>query len=623
MDVVVVGAGIVGFVNALQLAKRGLKVTLIDNYAGQKRSYKVGESLLMFSSMMLRTVAGLDEFLNESFPKQGVWFTYGMEGKTSFDEASEVCLNSKATKKMWATYKNPLLARCILEDCQIVRPEAEDKLAEQARRHPNITFMDTSMVKDVHINPDGRHRVDWECKASGAKGTITALWVVDCSGRRRLLAKKYKHCAEESVLADGFETTAVWGQFDGITDDMFARFAHTWPDGEDRETRRDLNTLHLWGDGYWIWVIRLAKNRISVGATFDKRVTPPGDGPKDWFWDIMRRYPLFDGMLREDNMLELRTFKHVQHLTDTFISDKRYGMVGDAASIIDAYYSQGMSLAYVTSWHLANVIQKDVLEGHLDKPYIERVNDAHWGDWLMLRNMVVSKYTTAAKDGRFFFLSHILDLVIFSGALPKQVKFSQWLVGTGGEPEKETPALKAFRDYLEKNLFYTRGWPWKLVTPSRAAALQRHLQEKLGERARWRVEHGVAVGAIRALLRPYVAGPPKVWRMPFSRNKWLDISPSGIETPKHLLLTGENDSLTGLEIAAGINAVLFSLLYGYDALDTSVAKILVRLGLAGRKEAAQQEARKSEQSGSVPVAAASGVRLVVDDDDEPMWQFGT
>ncbi|RBA73398.1 hypothetical protein BRO17_07795 [Xanthomonas oryzae pv. oryzae] len=41
------------------------------------------------------------------------------------------------------------------------------------------------------------------------------------------------------------------------------------------QTPRDLYTVHLWGRGYWIWVIRLSQDRISVGATFDQRSPPP------------------------------------------------------------------------------------------------------------------------------------------------------------------------------------------------------------------------------------------------------------------------------------------------------------------------------------------------------------
>src|SRR3954470_19866594 len=86
-DVCVMGAGIVGLHNALQYARRGFKVVLVDEMTERgMAAYKVGESLLIFSNAFLRTIGELDKELNESFEKKGVWFTYGLEGKDKFDE---------------------------------------------------------------------------------------------------------------------------------------------------------------------------------------------------------------------------------------------------------------------------------------------------------------------------------------------------------------------------------------------------------------------------------------------------------------------------------------------------------------------------------------------------------
>src|SRR5262245_38681321 len=94
-EVAIIGAGILGLTNALAFAKRGMKVALIDDIVNQKRSFKVGESLLIFSNPFLRAIGGLDDFIHGSFPKDGVWFNYGMEGKESFDDVTEWAFQSK------------------------------------------------------------------------------------------------------------------------------------------------------------------------------------------------------------------------------------------------------------------------------------------------------------------------------------------------------------------------------------------------------------------------------------------------------------------------------------------------------------------------------------------------
>src|ERR1700759_405929 len=73
-DIAVVGAGIVGLHNALQYARRGYSVILLDEQGeAQTGDYKVGESLLIFSNAFLRTIGGLEKELSGSFVKQGFW----------------------------------------------------------------------------------------------------------------------------------------------------------------------------------------------------------------------------------------------------------------------------------------------------------------------------------------------------------------------------------------------------------------------------------------------------------------------------------------------------------------------------------------------------------------------
>nr|ALD83700.1 FAD dependent halogenase [Sorangium cellulosum] len=606
-EVVVIGAGIVGVHSAIQFAKRGLKVVLIDNIVGQKKSFKVGESLLVFSNMFLRTISELDEFNQKCFPKHGVWFTYGMEGTTSFEEKAEWALESTLPQAMRDAFANKALLRAMADDVQIVRPEAEELMQQTARAHPNITFLDTAKVTNVVIaEGGGPHEVTWECKATQRTGVVRTTWLIDCSGRNRLLAKKLKHAAEDVELNDGFKTTAVWGQFSGIKDEMFGEnWVNRTSDGA--RSKRDLNTLHLWGDGYWIWVIRLSEGRISVGATYDQRRPPAGAGYREKFWDIIRRYPLFDGMLSDDNMLEFHVFKNCQHITDTFVSEKRYGMIGDAASVIDAYYSQGVSLALVTSWHITNIMERDLRERRLDKEYIARVNRHTRQDWHIMRNMVIEKYTSAMADGRFFVMTHLLDMIIFVGAAFPRYLLVRWLVETQGSTARETPVMREMRRYLEENLYYSKIGS---LAPEKVQKVQRGLQASLSERARWRVENGVKVTRLKAIVHA-PSGLLKFWKLPLSgQREFEDISPKPVkQIPKWLAMTGEETNPRMLKMARPLMASTFFLMYGYDGLSTAVTKVRQRLErLPGA--AATAETTAAGRRGEAPEPAMNGAAPV-------------
>jgi 2-polyprenyl-6-methoxyphenol hydroxylase-like FAD-dependent oxidoreductase len=571
-EVVVIGAGIVGTHNALQCAKRGLRVTLIDKIVGQKKSFKVGESLLIFSNMFLRTISELDEYNQQAFPKDGVWFTYGMEGRKDFDERAEWALESVIPQVMRDAIINKKLLRAMVDDVQIVRPEAEDLMRATARSHPNIRFIDTAKVKDISIDKEGGfHEVVWQDELTKEKGSVRTRWIIDCSGRNRVLAKKMGHCMEGAVCeADGFRNSSVWAQFCGIKDELFGeQWSHTFADGS--VFKRDRNTLHLWGNGYWIWVIRLSAERISIGVSFDHRVPPPGRDYKEQFWTIIRRYPIFDNLLSEENVLEYHFFKNCQHMTDTFVSQHRYGMVGDAASVIDAYYSQGISLALASSWHLCNIIQRDLREGFLDQKYINRVNKYTVQDWLMMRNLVKEKYTRAIADGRFFVLTHLLDMVTFVNIALPRYQLVKWLVATEGNPEKEAAVYRKLRHNLSKKLYFSRR---TIIAPALACALQGYLQRRLGERARWRLDHGVNAPNLRCIVRT-PGGLIRFWSLLFTSSKhFLDISPSPIvKPPKWLQLSGEEVSPSLLRLAGPIMTIIFFAMYFYDWAVTSMAKV--------------------------------------------------
>ncbi|WP_220433139.1 hypothetical protein, partial [Raoultella terrigena] len=146
-----------------------------------------------------------------------------------------------------------------------------------------------------------------------------------------VLARRLDHRAEHRELDDGFQTTAAWGQFSHVDD---AKFGEQWTAllRSGQRTPRDLYTVHLWGVGYWIWVIRLSQNRISVGVTFDQRMAPPERTPREQFWSLIHRHPLLDGLIGEETLLEFQSFRNVQHWTDRFVSERRYAMAGDAGS---------------------------------------------------------------------------------------------------------------------------------------------------------------------------------------------------------------------------------------------------------------------------------------------------
>ena len=574
-EITIVGAGILGLINALQYAKRGIPVVLIDDLAGKKRSYKVGESLLIFSNAFLRTIGELDDFLVHAFPKNGVWFLYGAEGATDFSQTTEWAYQTTLPPRWSDAMANKTFFRSLFYDAQMVRPEAEDLLIETVRKYPLITFLDTSLVKDVILGEnDDLHEVHWESQQTHETGIVHSRWVLDCSGRRRLLAKKFQHDIPD--IRDDFRTTAVWGQFGQFSDALFdERWEYQYPDGG--STLRDRNTCHFWSNGAWIWLIRLTGDRVSIGVTFDQRTPPEGRSYKEQFWNVINRYPLLRDKISKETQLEMRTYKDVQYMTDTFVSPRRYGMVGDAASIIDAYYSQGISLAFASSWHIANIVQEDLQSGQLDTDYIRQVNRATVQDWRMMRNMVRTKFSPAITDSRFFLLSHLLDFTIFACVAGPRYRLTKWLAETGGESSKETAFHKRQRQYLHQRLYFSQTPPWHWLPAVTIQKVQRHWQEKLAQRAIWRIEHENALPPLTAIVR-VSSFIPLIRKLMFGHKAKIDISPNEIVEPAWVRIKGTETQPFPTYVGGIAQLNLFLSLYFWDWVDTGRRKLLFRLG---------------------------------------------
>jgi 2-polyprenyl-6-methoxyphenol hydroxylase-like FAD-dependent oxidoreductase len=575
-DVCVVGAGLVGLFNALQYARRGLSVALLDEPTERSLAdFKVGESLLVFSSAFLRTIGDLDAELKSSFVKQGFWMAYGMEGKEDFEAASEWGFLAQLPDRWRARVASPRLVDAMAGDVQIVRPEIEAALRERVAAARELITMVAGLARDVDLagdpGPAGPkdHRITWTSRDGLASGVIEARWMVDCSGRKRWLASLLGH---DVPLDDGFSTAAAWGQFADCPDEVFdERWTYCFPGG--RMIRRDLDTVHLWGDGYWIWVIRLTQQRLSIGITFDRATLPDNPNLRDHFWDVLRRYPVL-GFLDPAKLLQFHALRDVQYLSDTYVSPRRYVIAGDAASIIDAFYSQGVSLSLTSSWHGANIAQRDIRDGTLDARYIRQVNRATLADWRLLRSMVRGKYSPAIADSRFFLLDHLLDYTVLSAALLPRYRAARWLTETDGHPERETAAQARLRRKLRRTLYLTQCTPWHLLAPERVARIAERWHRGLERRARWRLEHGVRAPALKAVLRADAA-IPLVLKLPFlrgHRERPVSLTPPVIVEPRFVRVKGTETS-PPLLLAAGtvLLAVNLACLL-FDVCDTGLRR---------------------------------------------------
>ncbi|WP_173034435.1 hypothetical protein [Phytohabitans flavus] len=278
-------------------------------------------------------------------------------------------------------------------------------------------------------------------------------------------------------------------------------------------------------------------------------------------------------------------------------------IVGDASSIIDAYYSQGISLSLSTSWHGANIVQRDLSEGVLDTDYIRHVNDAVLADWRIMRSMVKSKYGRAIADSRFFILDHWIDYLVFGSATGIRWGISRWLSQTDGYTSNETPDLASLRVRLGRRLFLSQSVaPFSLVHPARVAGFVERLHENAARRAVWRLDHGVNLRATTGAMRAD-APMPALWRLPFLRyRRRADLTMKALREPSFVnLKVGSKPPAVTKTFGVFLLAITAWAL-GYDVVDTAVRRAfhgvrgLMRRGEGGKANGPEGAARETQLS---------------------------
>jgi flavin-dependent dehydrogenase len=331
-EVVIIGGGLLGAVASVLLQRRGIRALVLEARSrDQLPKAFVGEAVTEGTCLVLSNEVGLRDWLaTNCFRKYGLSFIVQPRGKPApqrIEDCHEFVMSQVLLRDTGAPRK--------LIPVYHVDRKTLDGHVTRISQDAGIPWIHDARVQSVEIDETGQqHRVHFA--VDGVERVVSCRWVVDCSGRRALLA----HQLGEFKRIPELDTASVWNRFTNVDADpgRYRTFR-----GIDRRRQ----TTHYSSEGFWAWWIHQSDTQTSVGVSFDNRLHQPNLKTKDkGFWEMVRKFPALANLLEGATPLEpYQYFGHLAYRCDQWISSRGYCLIGDASWFADALYSTGLDNA--------------------------------------------------------------------------------------------------------------------------------------------------------------------------------------------------------------------------------------------------------------------------------------
>ncbi len=352
-DVAILGGGLAGLTLTKQLLMKRpeTRIAVIEKqtFPVPEAAHKVGESTVEIGAHYFGEQLQLKKHLTDhQLPKFGLRFFFKDTHQT-LAEGTEVGGSEFFSAPSY----------------QVDRGRLENYLAN-AVQEQGATIYSGSQVKEIGIHSDSEpgehsaHQVRFE--QDGNENRINARWLVDASGRASLLKRKLE--LEEDL---GHDINAVWFRLDAEVQ------IDQWCDDPDWQTltgkvpRRWLSTNHLMGAGYWVWLIPLATGSTSIGIVADPRIHPLSEMnsfEKAIEW-LHHHEPECAEQVEahRDKMQDFLAIKKIARGARQVFSADRWALTGEAAALLDPFYSPGSDFIAIGNTMITKLIDDD-LAGH-------------------------------------------------------------------------------------------------------------------------------------------------------------------------------------------------------------------------------------------------------------------
>ena len=417
-DVAIIGSGFAGSILASVLAKRKLRVAMIDSASHPR--FAIGESSTPIADMVLRRLGhsyDLPELV--SLSTWGSWqrdhrqvacgckrgFSYFVHNPGRV--FAEPSLGDRSLLVAASSHDD-------VADTHWYRPEVDHFLYSHAVTQ-GVTALNNSEVVGITPSSNG---YSVQCKGK-TNFQIDATWIIDASGRAAVTAK----------LCDG---TNLIDQMRTRTHSVFAHYrsVEKWTDyrrdrgedvSEDPFDADDAAQHHILRDG-WLWMLRFRNGITSVGYTTKL----------DWSLEHTG-YPSIDALMKyadcvapshPDNNIEPQSSGRLQRFFDPLVAE-RIAMLPSAAVTIDPLHSTGIAHALAGVDRVAELLLEN--DSERQTSMLQEYRRAVIDETRLADRLVHTAYETMHDFPRFT----VACMLYFAGAIRCEERYQ-----SGDRPAK-------------------------------------------------------------------------------------------------------------------------------------------------------------------------------------------
>ncbi len=333
-DAAIIGAGIAGLSLARQLLLNSTQSILLLERSEQipPPYQKVGESCVQVSGYYFSKVLDMEEYLfREHYLKYNLRF-YWKRGGT--DGSAFEHYQSSGIRK----FSN-------IASYQLNRNTFEAELLRRNQACENFHFQAGVRGLQTTLREGGQpHELSFA--ADGENRRVTADWVIDASGRNKVLAKQMG-AKRKNAIQHGSSFMWVDGLVDieKLTDQSPAEIRKRADRAHTGHLPFWLATNHFMGEGFWFWVIPL-QGVTSLGLVYDKAIVDSTEvsTPERLTQWICREFPMFERALAGRQVVSRGSYPDFSCDCVKTISHDRWAMTGVSGRFSDPLYSPGGDL---------------------------------------------------------------------------------------------------------------------------------------------------------------------------------------------------------------------------------------------------------------------------------------